>query len=184
MRQWSTQAKIDIPSDVATDPVISYDLVKSRIKTLVRKASRERATAPIQDYFHTLLTLESALLADYFLQDSADSIVDSQDMKETVRQSQELFGELEVNLENSLISAYQSMHDKAQIFIDEDSLAFNYLVRYRQLAKVEAEFAKLTGCRVDGLDILEDAVAVAKKVISDFGLQIETENFQGGGPRF
>ena len=139
MRQWSTQAKIDIPSGVATDPVISYDLVKSRIKTLVRRASRERATAPIQDYFHTLLTLESALLADYFLQDLADSIVDSQDMRETVRQSQELFGELEVNLENSLINAYQSMQDKAQIFIDEDSLAYNYLERYRQLAKVEAE---------------------------------------------
>ena len=83
MRQWSTQVKIDIPSDVATDPVISYGLVKSRIKSLVRKASRERATASIQDYFHTLLTLESTLLADYLLQDLADSIVDSKDMKDT-----------------------------------------------------------------------------------------------------
>ena len=205
MAQNQAHSLFDIPYGAATDEVVSLDLVKAHIRKLVHSASRDRVTSPVQSYFHSLLTLESALLSDILEENMAEAIVCSEDMQTLVADSQSLFSEMEVNLEDSLISAYQSMRDRSRIFIDEDSLAYNYLVRYRVLAQDEAsfmgltaedrmafigagpfpisamEFAKISECRVEGIEILGDAAALANNVVSDFGLPGRVSVSQSAG---
>ncbi len=178
--------------DILEHAVTFGEAVKINLMALVEKADAARAQGLGETFFRRILSLEAALLNDLLPQGIVREILAAPDMQDSIGTSQDLFSGFEVELERSLIAVQRSMTDALGLLRHSEDFAHNYLARYRHLAERECrlagvsrsdrvvfvgagpfpitviEYARISGCRAVGVEILETAAATAREVIADF----------------
>ncbi len=175
------------------------------IQTRVEDAERAAIGGDEEAYFAALLALESLLLCDVLSDQEAQELLDSDGMPAVAAVSQRLFATFESRLEDAFVADIGRTRSPARYLYDCDSVTRNYLARYRGLAAAEValagitgddhvafvgagslpitafEYARTTGCRVDGIEILEQRAADALRIADCLGLGSQVSMLRADG---
>lgn len=164
------------------------------IQSLVGSAETTARSGDEEAHFADLLALESLLLCDLLSDREAQEVVDMEGVQAAAEVSRRLFTTFESRLEDAFAADIKRVRTPERYLSECESVTRNYLARYRGLAAAEValadigandhvafvgagclpitalEYVRTTGCRVDGIEIIETRTAEANVLTDRLGL--------------
>lgn len=164
------------------------------IQSLVEAAETTAINGNEEAHFAALLALESLLLCDLLSDQEEQEVVDMEGVQAAAKVSRRLFATFESKLEDAFAADIRRAGTPQRYLNECESITRNYLARYRRLAAAEValagigaddhvafvgagslpitafEYTRTTGCRIDGIEILDNRAIEAEYIAERLGL--------------